>query len=96
MLNDQIMEIFAIAGFEPEDGEGVAEFSERVADTFEGLSETPIEGVVEAMMRAEFGSELDRADLTVIGDFLDRLVPSAYGGLSPAKKLWWRYIKRKI
>ena len=95
-LNDQIMEVFAIAGFAPEDGEGVPEFSERVADTFEGLSETPVEGVVEAMMRAEFGNGLERGDLIVIGDFLDRLAPSAYGTLSPAKKLWWRYIKRKI
>jgi predicted CoA-binding protein len=95
-LNDQIMEIFAIAGFEPEDGEDAAAFSERVSDVFAGLSETPIEGVVDAMMRAEFGSELDAADLSVIGDFLDRLVPSVYSGLPPAKKIWWRYLKRKI
>lgn len=95
-LNDQIMEVFAIAGFVPEDGEGVAEFSERVSEVFAGLSETPIEGVVDAMMRAEFGRELERSDLIVIGDFISRLVPSVYSGLPRLKKLWWRYIKRRI
>ena len=95
-LNDQIMNVLHIAGLDPEDGEGVAEYAERLEGYFGGLTEAPIREVLTYMMQAEFGGRLEQSELWTMADFLARLVPSAYDGLSPAKKIWWRYIKRKI
>ncbi len=95
-LNDQIMAVLSIAGIEPEDGDGVAEFADHISGYFEGLSAVPIEDILTVMMYAEFGTQLEQGDLWTLGDFLGRLVPSVYSSLSPVKKLWWRYIKRRI
>lgn len=95
-LNDQIMSALWIAGIEPEDGDGVSEFAEHISEYYEGLSSVPIADILTVMMCAEFGTELTQSELRIIADFLSRLVPSVYSSLSPAKKLWYRYIKRRI
>lgn len=95
-LNDQIMTVLGIAGITPEDGDGVPEFAGRISEYYEGLSATPVADILRIMMNAEFGPGLDYAGLRTLGDFLGRLVPSVYSSLGPVKKLWWRYIKRKI
>ena len=95
-LNDQIMSALSIAGLEVEDGEGAAEFAERVDSYYGGIADAPTAAIFDIMMRAEFGTSLDRGELRTLGDFASRLVPSVYDGLSPAKKLKYRYFKRKI
>jgi len=95
-LNDQIMNVLSIAGLAPDDGEGIAEYSERLEGYFGGMTEAKIYDIFSVMMNAEFGSEIEAGDLWIVADFLARLVPFVYSGLPLGKKLYYRYFKRKI
>ena len=95
-LNDWILDIFALIGCEPQQGELPEEFVQRIREDYGDLSKVDIGDVIYAMQKEEFGHGLTFDEQNALAEYLEDIVSSIYAGMSPWQKLVNRYFRRRI
>ncbi|MBQ4066988.1 MAG: hypothetical protein IJD22_05025, partial [Clostridia bacterium] len=95
-LTDWIMEVFALIGCEPRQGELPSEFVLRMREDYGDLSKVDIEDVIYAIQKEEFGHGLKFDEQNALAEYLEDIISSVYAGMNPWQKLINRYFRRKI
>ncbi len=95
-LNDWILDIFALIGCEPQQGELPDEFVQRIREDYGDLSKVDIGDVIYAMQKEEFGHGLTFDEQNALAEYLEDIISSIYAGMSPWQKIVNRYFRRRI
>lgn len=95
-FDDTILRVLRILGYSPRTGEQYSDYAARLEEDFGQLSDYSMPQIFELIAKTEFGEGLSDDELCILADFTDRLVVSAYAGLSAFQKIKWRYLRRMI
>lgn len=91
-INAQILDLFALAGHEPKEGELPREFAKRMDEEAQLITNAPLEAIMNILQKQEFGNGVDADELAVLAEYLDALWKEVYRTESGARRLWYRYI----